>query len=71
VIKEQLPDVLVIATGPGSTVRVPRSEIVTVEPETVSLMPPGLLKQLNMQEISDLVAYLESLPTGMGQIKSH
>jgi hypothetical protein len=24
-----------------------------------------------MQEISDLVAYLESLPTGMGQIKSH
>ncbi|MBX3240732.1 MAG: HEAT repeat domain-containing protein [Chitinophagaceae bacterium] len=71
VIKEQLPDVIIIATGPGSIVRVPRNEIVSVEPGAVSLMPPGLLKQLNMQEISDLVAYLESLPTGMGQIKSH
>ena len=70
VIKEQLPDVVVIATGPGSVVRVARNEMVSVEPETVSLMPPGLLKQFNMQEISDLVAYLESLPTGMGQIKS-
>ncbi|MBX2920553.1 MAG: HEAT repeat domain-containing protein [Chitinophagaceae bacterium] len=71
VIKEQLPDVISIATGPGSIVRVPRNEIVSVEPGTVSLMPPGLLKQLNMQEISDLVAYLESLPSGLGQIKSH
>jgi len=68
VIKEQLPDVMVIATGPGSIVRVPRSEIISVEAETVSLMPPGLLKQLSMQEISDLVAYLESLPSGMGQV---
>lgn len=71
VIKEQLPDAITIATGPGSVVRVPRSEITSVEAETVSLMPPGLLKQFNIQEISDLVAYLESLPTGMGQIKSH
>ncbi|MBX3257440.1 MAG: HEAT repeat domain-containing protein [Chitinophagaceae bacterium] len=71
VIKEQLPDVILIATGPGSIVRVPRNEITSVEPETVSLMPPGLLKQLNMQEISDLAAYLESLPSGLGQIKSH
>ena len=71
VIKEQLPDAIIIATGPGPTVRVPRNEIVSVEPETVSLMPPGLLKQFNMQEISDLVAYLESLPSGLGQIKSH
>lgn len=71
VIKEQLPDVIILSTGPGSVVQVPRSEIVSIEPESVSLMPPGLLKQLNNQEISDLLAYLESLPDGMGQVKSH
>jgi putative heme-binding domain-containing protein len=71
IIKEQLPDVIVVATGPGSKVRVPRNEIVSIEPENTSLMLPGLLRQLNIQEISDLVAYLESLPNGLGQIKSH
>lgn len=71
VIKEQLPDVIVVSTGPGSQVRIPRNEIVSVEADNVSLMPPGLLKALNIQEISDLMAYLESLPSGLGQIKSH
>lgn len=71
IITEKLPDALVVATGPGSKVRVPRSEIVSVEPETVSMMPPGLLKNLSIQEISDLMAFLESLPNGLGQIKSH
>ncbi|MDP4284155.1 MAG: HEAT repeat domain-containing protein [Bacteroidota bacterium] len=71
IIKEQLPDVIIIATGPGSKVRVPRSEITSIEPESVSMMPPGLLKQLSIQEISDLVSFLESLPNGMGQIKSN
>lgn len=71
IIKEQLPDVFIVATGPGSKVRVPRSEITSIEPGDVSMMPPGLLKQLSIQEISDLMSYLESLPDGMGQIKSH
>ncbi len=71
IIKEQLPDVIVVATGPGSKVRIPRNEIVSIEPENTSLMLPGLLKQLSVQEISDLIAYLESLPNGLGQIKSH
>ena len=71
IITEQLPDVIIIATGPESKVRVPRNEIVSIEPERVSLMPPGLFKSLSIQEISDLMAYLESLPSGLGQIKSH
>ncbi|MFK5973968.1 MAG: HEAT repeat domain-containing protein [Flavobacteriaceae bacterium] len=71
IIREQLPDVIIISIGPGSKIRVPRNEIVSIEPERVSMMPPGLLKSLSIQEISDLMAYLESLPTGLGQIKSH
>ncbi|MEO6001241.1 MAG: PVC-type heme-binding CxxCH protein [Chitinophagaceae bacterium] len=70
IIREQLPDVVIVSTGPGSKVRIPRSEITSIQPETVSMMPPGLLKQLSVQEMSDLVSYLESLPDGMGQIKS-
>lgn len=35
------------------------------------MMLPGLLKSLSIQEVSDLMAYVESLPTGLGQIKSH
>src|SRR5665213_1324200 len=71
IIKEQFPDVIIIATGPGSKVRVPRSEIVSIEPQSVSMMYPGLDKQLSVGELSDLVSFLESLPNGMGQIKSH
>jgi putative membrane-bound dehydrogenase-like protein len=70
IIREQLPDVVIISSGPGSKVRIPRSEITSITTESVSMMPPGLLKQLSIQEMSDLVSYLESLPNGMGQIKS-
>lgn len=71
IVTEQLPDALIISTGPGSQVRVPRADIVSIEPQTISMMPPGLLKHLSVQEISDLMAFLESLPDGLGQIKSH
>jgi hypothetical protein len=30
------------------------------------MMPPGLDKQLSKEELSDLMAYLSSLPDGMG-----
>jgi putative membrane-bound dehydrogenase-like protein len=64
IIKEQYPDAIVLATGPGSTVRIRRSEITSIETGTSSLMPPGLDKQLTQQELSDLVAFLVSLPDG-------
>jgi putative heme-binding domain-containing protein len=66
IIKEQSPDAIVIAPGPGPTIRIPRNEIISIGQETVSLMPPGLEKQLSQQELSDLVAYLVSLPDGAG-----
>ena len=71
IITEQLADAITIATGPGATVRVPRSEISSIELQNISMMPPGLDKILDNQELSDLMAYLVSLPNGLGQIKSH
>ena len=68
VLKEQLPDAILIATGPGLQVRIPRSEITGIEPLNISLMPPGLDKMLNPQELSDLMAYLNTLPDGLGNL---
>jgi len=66
IIKEQLPEAIIVATGPGQQVRVQRSEITRIEPQSISMMPPGLDKQLTNEELSDLIAYLTSLPDGMG-----
>jgi len=69
IIKEQLPDAITVEIGPGIIVRVQRSEITGIEPMSLSMMPPGLDKQLTSAELSDLMAYLTSLPDGLGAIK--
>jgi putative heme-binding domain-containing protein len=68
VLKEQLPDAIIIATGPGLQIRIPRSEITGIEPLSLSMMPPGLDKQLRPVELSDLMAYLNTLPDGLGNL---
>ena len=62
VIKEQLPDAVVIETGPGASLRIPRSSVVAVEPVEFSVMPPGLEALLTPTELANLIAYLEALP---------
>ena len=69
IIKEQLPEAIILETGPGFRMQVLRTEITAIEPQNVSLMPPGLDKQLTPEEVADLMAYLTSLPDGMGQLK--
>jgi putative heme-binding domain-containing protein len=43
---------------PGRMTNVRRSEITSIEPSKVSMMPEGLLNSLKLDEIQDLVAYL-------------
>jgi putative membrane-bound dehydrogenase-like protein len=62
VIKEQLPDALVVETGPGASLRIARSSVVAVEPVEFSAMPPGLEQILSSSELANLIAYLEALP---------
>ncbi|MEX2231994.1 MAG: PVC-type heme-binding CxxCH protein [Cyclobacteriaceae bacterium] len=69
IIKEQWGETIVLETGPGIRVRLSRKEINSIEPQDVSLMPPGLHQQLTTGELSDLMAYLSSLPDGMGHLK--
>lgn len=71
IIKQQLPETIMVETGPGSIVRISRNEVRTIEPQNVSFMPSGLDKQLTLGEMSDLMAYLTSLPDGLGHLKKH
>ena len=50
--------VLILLTGADYQVRIPRSEIVSMDPSPVSMMPEGLNESLTLTELSDLMVYL-------------
>lgn len=62
VIVEQTPEMVLLQTGPESRMRIPRDEILSIEETATSMMPPGLEQALTVDELSDLMAFLESLP---------
>ena len=62
VIMEQTPEMVLLQTGQDARVRIPREDIVSMEQGTTSMMPPGLDQALSTDELSDLMAFLESLP---------
>jgi len=45
---------------PGNMTNIKRTDIESIEPSTLSMMPEGLLNSLKPDEISDLIAYLFS-----------
>jgi putative heme-binding domain-containing protein len=57
---DDTPDSVTIITGRDSRVRVRRSDIVSMKPSTVSLMPDGLDESLTRSELGDLLAFLRS-----------
>lgn len=69
IITAQLPDAVTLSTGPGSKLNINRADIISIEPQNVSMMPPGLDKILTGQELANLLAYLVSLPNGLGQLE--
>lgn len=58
IIQEQSPTVVVLGTGPQSSVRIPRSDVLSMELHTTSMMPQGLDQLLTKQEMADLMAFL-------------
>ena len=58
-----LPDEIVLATERDET-RIPRRDIVDMQPGTASLMPQGLADQLTRQELADLLAFLKATRSG-------
>lgn len=68
IIKEQTADYLILAPGPGPGLRINRSEVKSIDPHNISMMPPGLEELLNKQEMASLMAFLESLPSGIKKL---
>jgi hypothetical protein len=45
---------------PDQAKKIPKEDVLTRKRSQLSIMPPGLLNNLEKQEILDLLAYLES-----------
>jgi putative heme-binding domain-containing protein len=58
IIKEQTPEMVLLETAPETSVRIPASDIQSIEQVEVSMMPQGLDQLLTEDEFSDLLAYL-------------
>lgn len=59
VVREDLSSELVVATAADKLVRISKSDIQDISPSLISIMPAGLDKQLTLQELADLLAFLK------------
>jgi putative membrane-bound dehydrogenase-like protein len=64
VLRGDLRDEMVIATGERDETRIRREDVEDVQPGTVSVMPAGLDQQLTPQELADLLAFLKATRPG-------
>ncbi len=60
VIRDETAQDYVVATGPDKEIRIRREDVEEIQPSTVSVMPAGLDKQLSIQDLADLVAFLKN-----------
>jgi len=58
IIQEQTPAAIVLGTSQTSSVRIPRTDIVSMDMQNTSMMPQGLDQLLSKQEMADLMAFL-------------
>ncbi len=63
VIRSRSAEAVVLVTGPKGEVRIPRKDIVSMKPSTVSLMPEGFDETLTNAELTDLLAFLQAEKT--------
>lgn len=66
IIKESTASSYLLEVGPGVWREFSSEEVTHVSHSEVSLMPAGWEDQLSLRELSDLMAFLRSLPDGMG-----
>lgn len=58
-IVAELDDRIVLGTGDGETLSIDRARIAERVPQTISIMPENLAARLSVEELRDLLAYLE------------
>jgi putative membrane-bound dehydrogenase-like protein len=59
-IRRETTEEIVVATGLNQEQRIAKSDVESRIPGSVSMMPTGMDQQLSPQELSDLIAFLES-----------
>ena len=59
-VRKDVADEVVLATGAGQEVRIARGDIEEMRPSKVSIMPAGLDQQLTPRDLADLVAFLKA-----------
>ena len=67
---EQSDGAYVILQSDGKRIRIPAEKIEEVRESQVSVMPSGLLDNLSMSEIADLVAFMMNRDEEMAESKS-
>lgn len=60
VLKKDAPDEIILTVNAKEEARIPREEVESLEPATVSIMPAGLDMQLTPQELIDLITFLKA-----------
>ncbi len=60
ILKSEGAEEIILATGPGTEVRIPRGEVIQLQTSQASLMPTGFDGILTPQELADLVTYLRT-----------
>ena len=64
VLRKDVAEELVVATGPNAEQRIARADVAGMRPGALSLMPQGLDEQLSKQEMADLLAFLKNTKWG-------
>jgi putative heme-binding domain-containing protein len=59
-VQRESPDEVILVLAADQIVRIGRDQIEDMVPGTVSIMPAGLDQQLTLQELADLVEFLEA-----------
>jgi len=57
-LRKNSPDEVLLATGPQTETRLSRGDVTEMQPNAVSLMPLGYEQLLSVQELADLIAFL-------------
>jgi putative membrane-bound dehydrogenase-like protein len=60
ILTKDAPDEVVLAVAADKDERIPRADVESISPGTVSVMPAGLDQQLTPQDLADLVAFLKA-----------
>jgi uncharacterized repeat protein (TIGR03806 family) len=61
VLKEKTTDHVILLTAKNEPIKIPRGEIEILESQRTSMMPQSLVKALTVQQLADLLSYLETL----------